>query len=126
MVDRLVHVLLTEVIVGESELRTLVIWVRSNHFFEIFLLLCHIAVCSGFICEDEKFLAFRNLVGKRHRFLLMIEEILGRNRIIGSSQFRGGEGRIERDGFVKVLERLLAEKPVGKIDALQEFLSRLI
>ena len=47
----------------------------------------------------------------------MLEEFLGGRTGVGPRQFRGGELGIERNGFVKVLHRILRLKLLGKVAA---------
>src|SRR6202050_3362812 len=108
------------------ELRTLVCRVACHEFFQTVFLLGHFAVSPRVVREDKESLTFRNFVSEFHRPLLMVEELLGRRRIVGEGQFGGCEGRIERDRLVKVLERFLPEKSFGSVSTQQKFISRLV
>src|SRR6266478_3546957 len=55
----------------------------------------------------------------------MVEEFLRGRTGIGPRQFRRGEFRIEGDGFVKVLDRVLGLKFFGEVASQPEFLSRV-
>ena len=106
-------------------MRPLIIGKRSHQFLEIVLLLDHFAIRAGLGGKDNKSLSFRGLVRQSHCLVQMLEEFLGGRTGIGPRQLRRGELGVERNGFVKVLDRILGLKLLGKVASREEFFSRV-
>ena len=96
--------LLAKIIVAESELSSFVIGIGRDQFVEKVFLFGDLAVRSRLIGMRMTNLSPSDaLSAKAYRFVQMGEEFLGSGRIIGASQFSGGELRIKRERFIKML-----------------------
>ncbi len=96
--------LLAKIIVAESELSSFVIGIGRDQFVEkVFLFGRSSPFAPAWFMRMTSFSPSDALSAKAHRFVQMGEEFLGSGRIIGASQLSGGELRIKRERFIKML-----------------------
>jgi len=69
-----------------------------------------LGVRACLVRQDQQPLSLGSSVCQAYRLLQMIEEFLGCRRIIGPRPLRQSEIRIERNGLVQMLQRILGQQ----------------